>query len=287
MFTELLKNVTQNITRLKMSKQNLKILIIIFILPHTLYAQEISIKELKQKFKNVNKIHKLKNGYEILTNTEAFYTFTNGNKVSKLPAFEPDAYPCGEVYREDYKIKKSNKKLFKYKIDHKESFGYSADSFLKVYYLKGIPKNIDSISFLDGEKRYSWSENSIFFGKKKGYPNKIIVYNNNKIGLYSYDINKKQKLPEKKYRKGDLIPMLEEKFHIKLVEELPLSDIQIKYDDQEGVIKVVNKNSIQFLFDNKPRLYEKSEKITHSFYKVYKDDKVGFIDISENKEYGL
>ncbi len=263
------------------------------LLSNIVYSQSnISIKSLKQTYKNVQKIYKRTGGYEVLIDTDAFYVLSeSGEKVSQLPVVEPDYYPCGNVYSEEYIIEESKEPHSKYKI--KKSSDYSNGfMFPKVLYLKGIPENVDSISFLGGKKRYFWSENDDFFGRKKGYPHKILVYQNHKVGMYSYNPEKKYSIPRKKYvKKSDSIPLPPifpfSEYIVNLTENIPIGNIQILYNRYENVIKVLSENKFTFLFDENPKTYDSAEKKTAVFYKVTKNGKTGFLDISENKEYGF
>lgn len=240
-----------------------------------------------KKFENhkvigVKKIYNRFNGFEILTNKKAYNLHNSWFEISSLS--REKQYLCGTVYKEHHHIKKSDKKEFAYKIEIKTN----VISKKEIVYLKGLPKN-DSISFLNGTKKYYRDGNSSFRGIKNGFSNKLLVYKNGKVGLFKYNPKKMNKFPFKIIKKNAIIvvPDIDFKRYTKVKKILGINNNKIVYNKYDGVIKVFNNNKVGFLFKNNPRTYTKATQKTASFYKVQKNGKTGFLDVLENKEYGF
>ncbi len=252
----------------------------------------------KQIYQKPQKIYFKNQGYEILTDTDAFCMHQEGYKVSELTYSTP-SFICGTgVYTDERRIENSDKSDFKYKIVLEDDLNYNyGENMDRLIYLKGLPKEVDSISFLNRKQKYYWYGNNIYLGIHKGYPDKVLVYKGDKMGLYSYNLKEKKEFtpkeqPKEEIRDGviyinEIIETSHFKYFLTLKEEIPIDSHKILFDRYDGVIKISTEKDFTFLFDKNPRTYSKVKKKTLSFYEVHKNGKIGFLDVIENKEYGF
>lgn len=202
-----------------------------------------------------------------------------------------DYLPCGVVYSEKYKINTGTQKN-KYSIEIKSGhFGITPNTLL--LHLKGIPKGVDKISFLDNNNYCSKSINNTY----NPYQNLLKITVNDKVGIYSYDQKKASIIKEPKkteyYNDGQgrqieipkPILFSTKKGTVQLKEEVPIifDDIILKPDDH--LVYLYKEDKVGIFPHHTTVHYDNLEKRTKSFYKITKNRKNGWLDIITFKEY--
>lgn len=265
--------------------------------------EKIEIPNLKQAYFKLD-------GLEVLTTDGAQYY---DNSISKIDDFSnsDDVY-CGTVYSKQYRLNYSNKTK-KYTVQISEGdFGNMLDK--TVIEFKGLPENIESLSFLNGNVYISESINSVYME----YPMLIKIVKEGKSGIYSYNleeaiypnqatspIKEETKVKQKpNYDTNiingdtifvpvavlpiDIVPVEElftKKGNITLTQVLPIVYNQIVQNPTDGLVYLYKDNKINIFPKYMRTNFEVFNQKTTSFYEITKNGKRGWLDIKTFKEY--
>ncbi len=237
----------------------------------------ISVEEVKQRYKNVQKLYLRGGGYEVLTDKDAFYISNTGEKKDSILYTRFVYCGTGQSY---YSIEKTDQMGAKFCVKVNRGCG------AYIVYLKGLPEKTDSVSFLNRHKTYIGSHLKHSVSHRTAV-NRMIVYSGGKEGLYTYHRDEMEKIPLKEEELNGISYCPPRKFIVHLHQDIPIDKHYILQDSYNGAIEIWKKKRCQLLIDGVSRKYRKVKKKTFCFYKVYKKGKSGFLDVYENKEYGF
>lgn len=253
----------------------------------------------KIEIPNLKQVYFIRNGLEVLTNQGAQYFDNSIIKINNFPKLE--FFTCGTVYKKQYTLKHSEKtKKYSIKVSKGHFGGIDNETILD---FNNLPKNIESLSFLNEKKYTSESINNTYYS----HPNLIRIVKEGKSGIYSYnldDANFPKKGKRKKKEKyvydidettGDTIfiavPELIEpisftkKGKIKLNQILPTEYNHIQQNEINGLIYLYKNNQIGIYPNHIITSFDKFKEKTTSFYEISKNEKQGWIDIRTFEEY--
>lgn len=250
----------------------------------------------KIKIHNIQQVYFFRNGLEVLSKKGAQYY---DNNISEIDNFTyEELFKCGTVYSESYRLKQDSKTK-KYSLNiEKGDFGATTSQL--TLGLKGLPDNIDKLSFLNDKTYVTKSINNDY----NPYPLLIKVTKNGKDGIYTYNLEnaiypKKKKSPKKKIYTIDTVTRdtiyvpeiiepiysLNKKGTIAFKEVLPIVYNQIQQNTNTGLIYLYKDNKIGIYPDHINTSFSVFDEKTTSFYKITKNEKQGWLDIKTFKEY--
>ncbi|WP_298518657.1 hypothetical protein [uncultured Kordia sp.] len=240
----------------------------------------------KLKTPLIKKAHLKDNYLEVLAENDAYYYDNLGNVFREMPESLPMVL-CGTVNSIQYELIRDEHSKSQHGIKITEGGMASTFDEIKEFIFTDINKRHE-ISFLDNSSKQYWDENDQFTGAVSGFPNYIKVQKGKKYGIRSYSYTMQDDMftadtinNPNSYKKQIIhkIPDL-----ITTVEELP-----IKYDaitiSKHGLILFYKDNKVGIFPKQKKPTYELLEKVTKSFYKIIKNGKSGWLDITTMEEF--
>ena len=250
----------------------------------------------KIKLPNIQQAYFFRNGLEVLTKKGAQYYDNSISKIDNFPYIE--LFKCGTVYSETYRLKQDSKTK-KYSLNiEKGDFG--APSMPLTLELKGLPDNIEELSFLNDKTYVTKSINNDY----NPHPLLIKVTKNGKDGMYTYNLKNAIYPKKKKSKKREIytidtvtrdtiyvpeiiepIYSLNKKGSLRVKEILSIVYNQIKQNTNTGLIYLYKDNKIGLYPNLISTSFSVFDEKTTSFYKITKNEKQGWLDIKTFKEY--
>ena len=246
----------------------------------------------KKSFKGMRNAYFYRDGIEMLNKQGAAYYTIEGERIEKFPKISYSL--CGTVYETRYSLKKDPEKS---ENPHYMLYGFGgfASKFEaeKRNYLSDRSAD-ETLSFIDGSRYFVWDDNDFFVDNIYHHPELIRVQRGNKYGLFEYTYQKE--LDDTSYTTGAEETENDETYlhrrtlrkypsvHITGKELLPIAFDNIQ-QQKDGLIYLYKDNKIGVYPRQKQTVYEKIEPQTHSFYKIVKNGKEGYLDIRTMKEY--
>ena len=243
----------------------------------------------KKDFKGMRSVYFYRDGIEMLNREGAGYYQINGERIEAFPKIVYSL--CGTVYERRYTLKKDeHKKEYPYYMLY--GYGGFASEYEseKEHYLSDRSAE-ETLSFVNGRRRIVWDENDSFTGRIYPHPELIRVQQGNKYGLFGYTYQ--EKLDNvKDYTEIELegSPFYKRMLRIYpkaylIGEEL----LPIVYDNieqqKDGLIYIYKDHKIGIYPQQKKAVYETITPQTHSFYKIIKNGREGYLDIRTMREY--
>ena len=243
----------------------------------------------KKKFKGMRSVYFYRDGIEMLNGEGADYYQISGERIEAFPKIVYSL--CGTVHEKSYSLEKDpNKREYPYYILYSSGGFASEYEAKKEHYLSDRGAE-ETLSFVNGKHRIVWDENDSFTGTIYPHPELIRVQQGNKYGLFGYTYQ--EKLDNvKDYTEIELegSPFYKRMLRIYpkaylIGEEL----LPIVYDNIEqqndGLIYIYKDHKIGIYPQQKKAVYEKITPQTHSFYKIIKNGRAGYLDIRTMREY--
>ena len=246
----------------------------------------------KKKFKGMRSVYLYREGIEMLDKQGAGYYSMNGERIEKFPRISYSL--CGTVYESRYSLKEDpDRTEYPYYMLYR--FGGFASEFEaeKRHYLSDRSPE-ETLSFVNGSSHIVWDGNDYVVNSIYPYPQFIRVQRGNKYGLFEYTYQKE--LDDTSYTTGAEETESDETYlhrrtlrkypsvHITGKELLPIDFDNIQ-QHKDGLIYLYKDNKIGIYPRQKQTVYEKIEPQTHSFYRIVKNGKEGYLDIRTMKEY--
>ena len=243
----------------------------------------------KKKFKGMQSVYFYRDGIEMLNREGAGYYQINGERIEAFPKIVYSL--CGTVYERRYTLKKDeHKKEYPYYMLY--GYGGFASEYEseKAYYLSDRSAE-ETLSFVNGKHRIVWDENDSFTGTIYSYPELIRVQRGNKYGLFGYSYQ--EKLDDvKDYTEIELEGSPFYKRMLRIYPEVYLLGeelLPVVYDNieqqEDGLIYIYKDHKIGIYPQQKKAVYETITPQTHSFYKIIKNGRAGYLDIRTMREY--
>ena len=250
----------------------------------------------KIKLPNIQEAYFFRNGLEVLSKKGAQYYDNDISEIDNFPYEE--LFKCGTVYSETYRLKQDSKTK-KYSLNvEKGDFG--APTMPLILELKGLPDNIEELSFLNDKTYVTKSINNDY----NPHPLLIKVTKNGKDGIYTYNLEdviypKKQKSKKREIYTIDTVTrdtiyvpepidspfFFNKKGTIVFKEVLPIVYNQIQQNTNTGLIYLYKDNKIGLYPNLISTSFSVFDEKTTSFYKITKNEKQGWLDIKTFKEY--
>jgi len=243
----------------------------------------------KKKFKGMQSVYFYRDGIEMLNKEGADYYQISGERIEAFPKIVYSL--CGTVHEKSYSLEKDpNKREYPYYILYSSGGFASEYEAKKDHYLSDRGAE-ETLSFVNGRRRIVWDENDSFTGRIYPHPELIRVQRGNKYGLFGYSYQ--EKLDNvKDYTEIELegSPFYKRMLRIYpkaylIGEEL----LPIVYDNieqqKDGLIYIYKDHKIGIYPQQKKAVYEKITPQTHSFYKIIKNGREGYLDIRTMREY--
>ena len=237
-------------------------------------------------------VYLYRDGIEMLDKQGAGYYYMNGERIEKFPRISYSL--CGTVYESRYSLKEDpDRPAYPYYMLYR--FGGFASEFEaeKRHYLSDRSPE-ETLSFVNGSSHIVWDGNDYVVNSIYPYPQFIRVQRGNKYGLFEYTYQKE--LDDTSYTTGAEETENDETYlHRRTLRKYPSVYITgkellpIDFDNiqqqKDGLIYLYKDNKIGIYPQQKQTVYEKIEPQTHSFYKIVKNGKEGYLDIRTMKEY--
>ena len=143
------------------------------------------------------------------------------------------------------------------------------------------------MSFIDGNSGVDWNSNKDYVGDNYPHPEIVRVERNGKYGLFEYDIDFDMKSP---YKEEDLESSSSKKVrkyadsYLTGKELLPIVYDHIQQQDN-GLIYFYLNGKVGIYPEQEKPLYDSIQPLTHSFYRITKNGKQGYLDIKTFEEY--
>ena len=243
----------------------------------------------KKEFKGMQSVYFYRDGIEMLNREGAGYYQISGERIEAFPKIVYSL--CGTVHEKSYSLEKDpNKREYPYYILYSSGGFASEYEAKKEHYLSDRGAE-ETLSFVNGKHRIVWDENDSFTGSIYPHPELIRVQQGNKYGLFGYTYQ--EKLDDvKDYTEIELegSPFYKRMLRIYpdvylLGEEL----LPVVYDNieqqKDGLIYIYKDHKIGIYPQQKKAVYEKITPQTHSFYKIIKNGRAGYLDIRTMREY--
>ena len=243
----------------------------------------------KKEFKGMRSVYFYRDGIEMLNGEGADYYQISGERIEAFPKIVYSL--CGTVHEKSYSLEKDpNKREYPYYILYSSGGFASEYEAKKEHYLSDRGAE-ETLSFVNGKHRIVWDENDSFTGRIYPHPELIRVQQGNKYGLFGYTYQ--EKLDNvKDYTEIELegSPFYKRMLRIYpkaylIGEEL----LPIVYDNieqqKDGLIYIYKDHKIGIYPQQKKAVYEKITPQTHSFYKIIKNGRAGYLDIRTMREY--
>jgi len=148
----------------------------------------------------------------------------------------------------------------------------------------------ETLSFVNGKHRIVWDENDSFTGTIYPHPELIRVQQGNKYGLFGYTYQ--EKLDGRDYIEIELEGSPFYKRMLRVYPDVYLIGeelLPVVYDNieqqKDGLIYIYKDQKIGIYPQQKKAIYEKITPQTHSFYKIIKNGREGYLDIRTMREY--
>jgi len=214
----------------------------------------------KKEFKGMQSVYFYRDGIEMLNREGADYYQISGERIEAFPKIVYSL--CGTVHEKEAK---------------------------KEHYLSDRGAE-ETLSFVNGKHRIVWDENDSFTGRIYPHPELIRVQQGNKYGLFGYTYQ--EKLDGRDYTEIELEGSPFYKRMLRVYPDVYLIGeelLPIVYDNieqqKDGLIYIYKDQKIGIYPQQKKAIYEKITPQTHSFYKIIKNGREGYLDIRTMREY--
>ena len=243
----------------------------------------------KKKFKGMRSVYFYRDGIEMLNREGAGYYQISGERIEAFPKIVYSL--CGTVHEKSYSLEKDpNKREYPYYILYSSGGFASEYEAKKEHYLSDRGAE-ETLSFVNGKCRIVWDENDSFTGTIYPHPELIRVQRGNKYGLFGYTYQ--EKLDDiKDYTEIELEGSPFYKRMLRIYPEAYLLGeelLPVVYDNieqqKDGLIYIYKDHKIGIYPEQKKAVYEKITPQTHSFYKIIKNGREGYLDIRTMREY--
>ena len=242
----------------------------------------------KKKFKGMRSVYFYRDGIEMLNREGADYYQISGERIETFPKIVYSL--CGTVHEKSYSLEKDpNKREYPYYILYSSGGFASEYEAKKEHYLSDRGAE-ETLSFVNGKHRIVWDENDSFTGRIYPHPELIRVQQGNKYGLFGYTYQ--EKLDGRDYIEIELEGSPFYKRMLRVYPDVYLIGeelLPVVYDNieqqKDGLIYIYKDQKIGIYPQQKKAIYEKITPQTHSFYKIIKKGREGYLDIRTMREY--
>ena len=242
----------------------------------------------KKKFKGMQSVYFYRDGIEMLNREGADYYQISGERIEAFPKIVYSL--CGTVHEKSYSLEKDpNKREYPYYILYSSGGFASEYEAKKEHYLSDRGAE-ETLSFVNGKHRIVWDENDSFTGTIYPHPELIRVQQGNKYGLFGYTYQ--EKLDGRDYIEIELEGSPFYKRMLRVYPDVYLIGeelLPVVYDNieqqKDGLIYIYKDQKIGIYPQQKKAIYEKITPQTHSFYKIIKNGREGYLDIRTMREY--
>ena len=242
----------------------------------------------KKEFKGMQSVYFYRDGIEMLNREGAGYYQISGERIEAFPKIVYSL--CGTVHEKSYSLEKDpNKREYPYYILYSSGGFASEYEAEKEHYLSDRSAE-ETLSFVNGKCRIVWDENDSFTGTIYPHPELIRVQRGDKYGLFGYAYQ--EKLDGRDYTEIELEGSPFYKRMLRVYPDVYLIGeelLPIVYDNieqqKDGLIYIYKDQKIGIYPQQKKAIYEKITPQTHSFYKIIKNGREGYLDIRTMREY--